>query len=97
MKKFCECFRMRTIKIINFEKKKAIPLTNEQQELYEKTKIYYISIKKLEHKYTNDKNYRKVRDHCYYIGKCRRDTYSICNLKYSIPKEIHVVFHNGSN
>ena len=97
MKKFCECFRIHTIKIINFEKKKTIPLTNEQQELYEKTKIYYISIKKFEHKYTNDKNYRKVRDHCYYIGKYRRDTYSICNLKYSIPKEIHVVFHNGLN
>ena len=75
-----------TIKIINSEKKKAIPLTNEQQELCEKTKIYYISIKKFEHKYTNDKNYCKVRDHCYYIGKYRRDTYSICNLKYSIPK-----------
>ena len=97
MKKFCECFRMHAIKIINFEKKKTIPLTNEQQELYEKTKIYYISIKKLEYKYTNDKNYRKVRHHCFYIDKYRRDTYSKCNLKYSIPKEIHVVFHNGSN
>ena len=22
---------------------------------------------------------------------------SICNLKYSVPKEIYIVFHNGSN
>ena len=30
------------MKIINFEKKEMIPLTNEQQESYEKAKICYI-------------------------------------------------------
>ena len=39
MKKFCESLREHVIKIINFEKKKMISLTNEQQELHEKTKI----------------------------------------------------------
>ena len=34
--------------------------------------------------FIKDKKYRKVRDYC--IG----------NLKYSIPKEIPIVFHNGS-
>ena len=26
-----------------------------------------------------------------------RILHSICNLKYSVPKEIPIVFHNGSN
>ena len=48
----------------------------------------------------NDKNtfklYHKVRDHCYYTGKFRGAARSICNLRYKTPKEILVVFHNGS-
>ena len=50
-----------------------------------------------EHKYTTDKNYCKVRDHCHYVGKYTNAAYSIFNLKYSMPKETPVVFHNGSN
>ena len=48
---------------------------------------------------TNDddnKKYRKVRDHCHYTRKFREAAHSICNLRYKIPKEIPVVFHNGS-
>ena len=48
----------------------------------------------------NDKNtfklYHKVRDHCHYTEKFRGPAHSICNLRYNIPKEIPVVFHNGS-
>ena len=53
--------------------------------------------KNFEDKYTTDKNHRKVMDHCHFTGKYRGATYSICNLKYSIPKETPVVFYNGSN
>ena len=42
MKKFCESLREHALNKINFEKKKIIPLTNEQLELNEKIKIYYI-------------------------------------------------------
>ena len=42
MKKFSETLIEHTLKIINFEKKKMIPLTNEQKESYEKAKTYYI-------------------------------------------------------
>ena len=42
-------------------------------------------------------NYRKVRDHCHYTGKCRGAAHSICNLKFNVPLEIPVTFHNGSN
>ena len=41
--------------------------------------------------------YHKVRDHCHYTREYRGDAHSICNLKYSIPKKIPIVFHNGSN
>ena len=43
-----------------------------------------------------DKNHRKPRDHSDYTGKYRGAAYSICNLKYSVPKRIPTVFHNGS-
>ena len=42
-------------------------------------------------------NYRKVRDHCPYTGKYRGAAHSICNLKFHVPNEIPVIFHNGSN
>ena len=44
----------------------------------------------------NNKKYRKVRDLCHYTGKYRVAAQDICNLRYKIPKEIPVVFHNGS-
>ena len=51
----------------------------------------------MEHKYTNGKSYCEVDNHCHYTGKFRGAAFSICNLKYSIPKEIPMVFQNGSN
>ena len=39
---------------------------------------------------------QKARDHCHYTGKYRGAAHSNCNLNYKIPKEIPVVFHNGS-
>ena len=69
MKKFRESLRENAIKIINLEKEKEIPLTNKQQEQYEKPNICIIRKIKFEKKYTNDKNHRKVKDHCQYTGK----------------------------
>ena len=43
-----------------------------------------------------DINYRKVKDHCHYKGKYRGPAHSICNLKFNVPNEIPIVFHNGS-
>ena len=42
-------------------------------------------------------NYRKVRDHCHYTKKYISVEHSISNLKFNVPNEIVVVFHNGSN
>ena len=41
-------------------------------------------------------NYRKVIDHCHYTGQYKA-AHSICNLKFDLPNEIPIVFHNGSN
>ena len=72
-------------------------LTKEQQESYEVAKVCYICKEKIENKYFKDKKYRKVRDHCHYKEEYRSVVHSISNLKYSVPKNIPIVFHNGSN
>ena len=66
-------------------------------ESYENAKICYICKEKFENKSLKDKNYHKVRDYCHYIGEYRGAAHIICNLKYSVPKRIPMVFHNGSN
>ena len=40
--------------------------------------------------------YHKVRVHCHFTGKYSGAAHDICNLRCKIPKEIPVVFHNGS-
>ena len=44
----------------------------------------------------NLKTKKKVRDHCRYTKKYRGAAHSECNLRCKVPKEIPVVFHNGS-
>ena len=44
----------------------------------------------------NNKEMRKVRDHCHYTGKYRDTAHSKCNLNYKIVKEIPALFYNGS-
>ena len=43
-----------------------------------------------------DKKYHKVKDHCLFTAKYRGVVHDSCNLRYKTPKEIPVVFHNGS-
>ena len=42
-------------------------------------------------------NYIKVRDHCHYTEKYRGAAHKICNLMYNTPREIPVIFYNGSS
>ena len=92
MKKFCKDLREHATKMINYEKKKMIPLTTKEEIYHNKQKICYICKKEFNN---NDKKQQKVRDHCHYTGKCRGAAHNICNLRYKVPKEIPVVFHNG--
>ena len=49
-------------------------------------------LKRFEDKYIKDKKYRKVKDHYHYTDENRGAAHSICNLKYSVPREIHIAF-----
>ena len=87
MKMFCEVLKDQAMKIINYEKKEMIPLTNEEIESYENQEICHICEKEFCTDKDNKKEFklkRKVRDHCHYTGKYRGAAYSICNLRYKI-------------
>ena len=93
MTKFCKELREHATKIINYEKKDMIPLTKKEEENYNNQKVCYICKKEFD---KSDKKYYKVRDHCHYTDKYRGAAHNICNLRYKIPKEIPIVYHNGS-
>ena len=65
-----------------------IPLTKEEEDNYNKENTCYTCKK--------DFNNDKVRDHCHFTGKYRGAAHNTCNLRYKIPKNIPVIFHNGS-
>ena len=65
-----------------------IPLTKEEEDNYNKENICHICKKE----FNND----KVRDHCHFTGKYRVAAHNTCHLRYKIPKNIPVIFHNGS-
>ena len=53
--------------------------------------------KSVENKFLRDKKYHKIRDHSHYTGEYQGTAHSLCNLKYCVPKNIPIVFHNVSN
>ena len=95
MKNFCLDLRECATKIINYEKKEMIPLTKKEVRSHHASRRCYICKKRFSTD-DNNKKYHKVRDNCHYTGKYRGLAHDICNLRYKIPKEIPVVFHNGS-
>ena len=94
MKRFSNDLKKHVIRIINYETKLMIALTEEEKKSYENQQLFHKCDKEF---YTdNNKEMRKVRDHCYYTGKYRGTAHSKCNLNYKIVKEVPVLFHNGS-
>ena len=71
MKKFCTSLSEHATNVLNFEKKKKLPLTKEKLKPYEDAKLCYICWKKFLKKFVNDKYYWKGRDHCHYTGRYR--------------------------
>ena len=97
MKKFCKDLKEHATRIINYEKKKIIPLTKEEKVNYNDQKVCYICKKEFD---TIDmaglsslerKKNCKVRAHCHYTGKYSGAAHNICNLRYKVPKKIPVV------
>ena len=72
-----------------------IPLTKKEEKKHNKQKVCH-KCKKRFSTDDNNKKYHKVKDHCHYTGKYRGAAHDICSLRYKIPKEIPLVFHNGS-
>ena len=88
MKHFCESLS---------EHAKNVTVNKEKLKSHHDAKVCYICGKRILKKLSKSINYRKVRDHCHYKGKCSGAAHSICSLKFNVPNEIPVVFHNGSN
>ena len=95
MENFCKGLREHATKIINYEKKDMIPLTNKEEKHHNEQEVCYICKKEFNTD-DSDKKPHKVKDLCHYTGKYRGAAHNICNLRYKIPKEIPIVFHNGS-
>ena len=66
-------------------------LTNVLKREQEAAEKCHICLKEF-----NDPRNRKVRDHCHYTGLYRGVAHNNCNLKYRIPDNIPIVFHNLS-
>ena len=65
-------------------------MTKDEDDSYNKDTICHICLKEFD----NDKD--KVRDYCYFTGRYRGAAHNDCNLRHKIPKNIPIVFHNGS-
>ena len=72
-----------------------IPLTKKEEKKHNKQNVCHICKKGFSTD-DSDKKYHNVKDHCHYTGKHRGAAHDICNVRYKTPKEIPVVFHNGS-
>ena len=94
MKRFCDDLKEHFTIITNYEMKPMDPLTKEEEESYKNQELYHIYEK--EFCTDNNKEMRKVRDHCHYTEKYIGAAHSKCNLNYKIVKEILALLHNGS-
>ena len=92
IKKFCSDLKELAIKIINYEEKEMIPLTDKENKFYEEQEKEFCYNKNDKKKF---KIY-KVRDHCHYTGKFIGAAHNISSLNYKVPQEIPVKIHNRS-
>ena len=86
------------MKIINYEKKEMIQLTDEENKFSEEQKFCYICKKEFSNDDDDNKKYQKeiivitlenLEELLIFVN-------NICTLRYKTPKKIPVVFHNGS-
>ena len=82
------------MKIINYEKKKEIILTNEEKESYENQKVCYICEKEFCTDKNNEKDFKLKKK--LKIIVIIQENLEEPFIRYKIPKEIPVVFHNRS-
>ena len=73
--------------------KKVVGCANNQEKSLTKEQVNMFLVEVN----CEDKNYWKVRDHCYLACKYRCAAHSICNLRFNVLNKIPVVFHYRSN
>ena len=66
-KKWCSFLRDHTTNVIDFEKTKVLPLTNQELKVHQDAMASYSCGKGFPKKFDKDKNYRKGRDHCHLV------------------------------
>ena len=88
IRRFCKDLKNHVTRIVDFKRKFITSLTKDEEDGYDKENTCHICMKDL----TKD----KVKDYCYFTGKYRGAAHNTCNLKYKIPKNIPVIFHNRS-
>jgi hypothetical protein len=66
-----------------------LPLTNDEKTIYKNTTICRLC----KQEFTNPNN-PKVRDHDHLTGKFRSGIHKNCNIKYTVPEKIPLLFHN---
>ena len=95
LKKFCQDLKNQARLIVDYEKKEMIESTEEEQYKHDTRRLCFIC----KGPFVKDVkgNYMKVRDHCHYTGKYRSACHKICNLHYNTPKQIPIIFHDGSS
>ena len=97
MKKFCASLREHATNKINFKKKKTATVNQKRAKIPLECNSMLHLWKIFSKMFANNKNYRKIKDHCHITGKYRGEEHSIGKLRFNVPREIPVVFHNGSN
>ena len=95
LKNFYQDLKKQVKLIVDYEKKEMVKLTSEEQYRHDARKICFLCKKPFFEDAKN--NYIKVRDHCHYTGKYRGTAHKMCILMYNTPREIPVIFHNGSS
>ena len=91
--RLCNDLKEDAKKIINYEKKEIMPLTDEENKSY-KSKKYVIYAKKDLVLMMIMKSI--IKSEITVTAQYRGAANSICNLRYKISKEVLSVFHNGS-
>ena len=75
VKRFCSELKELGTKIVNYQQKEMIPLTDNENKYYEEQQECYICQKGFCDNNNNEKRkfklYKKVRDHCHFTGKFR--------------------------
>ena len=94
MEKLCSSRRQHATNVINFEKKKMLSLTKKTKITSRCNIMLHLWKKRYPKQFAKDKNYQKVSHHCYFTGKYRGASHSICNLGFNVPKRNPAVFRN---